>query len=101
MMTGRIPPQSVSAGERAGIRPHPDSVRQVAEMLGVATADDYVIDFERGFQLSDDVQDMTSPLLLPQAPAARLADVLFVGPSPYVRQMRQLHRFEHSIDDER
>src|SRR5579872_5111625 len=94
-------PQTIAADERIRIGTEPGALRQCAQRLRVATANDDIVGFQGGLQSSYDVGDVPAPLLLSESFQSRLADVLFIRPTFLVRHVRELHWFEHAVDDER
>src|SRR5258708_16384281 len=66
----------------------------------MAAADDNLVRLEGGLQFRNDVVDVAAPLLLAESLKRRVADQIFVRLPFLVGQVRQLHRFEHAVDDE-
>src|SRR5207302_10572648 len=93
--------QPEPADEGVGVVAEPSSGRRFFEFRDIATADDDVFRTERGPQALDYVYDALAPSRLTQTLEPADADVVFERPVLLVREMRELHRFENSVDDER
>jgi len=75
--------------------------REATQCARVAAADDDVVDHERGRQHGDDPQHVLAPFLLAHAPQPGRTGVVLVRSAFAVRQVRELHRREHAVDDQR
>src|SRR5258707_8881250 len=75
--------------------------RNLLTMASFPSADDHIVGFQQRTQLADDLVDGAGPFLGAQPFQTPRTDVLFVGSSLLVRQMREFHRRDDGIDDHR
>src|SRR5262245_12923354 len=94
-------PQAVAAQKRVGVRAEAHTLRQLLHQFRIAAAEHDVFDVERPSKAIDDIEDVPAPFLLAAAFHARLADVILVALTFFVRKMGELHRHQHAVDDER
>src|SRR5262249_57260266 len=90
-----------AADEGVGVGAKADALGQLAHQLGVAAAEYHIVDVQRLTETVDHIEHVPAPFLLAGALQAGLADIVLVALTFLVRQVRELHRLEHAVDDQR
>ena len=96
-----VHPQLVSARKSIVVVAQTNTLRQLAELVCVPSAEDNIFGFKRRDEPFDHIDNVLAPFHFAQALEARSADVIFKRLALPVWQMSQLHRFNHTIDDHR
>ncbi len=73
---------------------------QLSHELGIAAAEDDIVDDERGTEAGDDVEDRKAPALFAAAFKPSKPDVFLIGTTVLVRQMREFERDDLAFEDE-
>src|SRR5512133_2652236 len=97
----RLAPEPKSTLERVRVRAQPSVRRQFVETLGVAAAEDDILDAKCLEEHGGDSRDVTAPRPLSELPKPGVTQVLLVGPAVGIRKVRELERNEHFITDHR
>src|ERR1700738_2885965 len=75
--------------------------RQRCQAFRISTSEHYIFHLQRILKLSDNIEDVLSPLLLSESLQSRSADVFFETSSILVRKVSQLHRLKDTVDNQR
>src|SRR5215510_9455496 len=84
-----LSPEANAASECVAVLAQSRAWRRLSNQLRVSAAEHDLVSDERRAQPLRDIGDVASPSLLPEPLEPRLADVLFVGPSFLIRQVRE------------
>ncbi len=96
----RVGPEAEAAGERIGVGADARERRQHLDVARIAAAQHDVLGRQRGGEPRDDILDAFAPLALAVAYERLFADVILER-RPAVRQVREFHRHQRAVDDER
>src|SRR5437588_304158 len=93
-------PEPEAAQKSVHVVAEPAARRQALELLGIAAPNDDAVGHQGSLQTGDDVLDCRLPLLLAQPFQPAQPDEILEGLVFLVRQVRELQRCDHILDDE-
>src|SRR6266545_1214359 len=94
-------PQAEPSCKGMGIVAQARSRGKSLEQFCVAAAENHIVRLKRRLELFDDLGDVAAPFLLSQPFQAGQPDVVLVGAAIFVRQVRQFHRLEDPVNNQR
>src|SRR5271156_6858820 len=94
-------PKPKTSLEGIGIVSQPYVARQATELFGITAPENDVVGLQRRSEMLDDVGDLLPPLLLAESCEARRSHIVLESPALVIRQMTELHRLQHAINDHR
>src|SRR5665213_3115502 len=99
--TGGAFPKPEAAGERVSVGATAGTRRKILELLDVAAAQDDILGLQGEFKKLRDLEDLAPPPLLAEPLETAPAEVVLVGLSLLIREMRQFQGLKDAVRDQR